>query len=182
MEEVVVGEPQTSREPPPPRFMYRVMNIPILRKAPWLMYVFMLWVAIGLAVMCVRLQLGDHLMAIICASVTAGLIIATALCVFLSVRRDGLSESSIQKTKKQKITVMLKAHNYECEKVEDPVTCHICLTDLERDEKVVALECGHLFHVDCATSWVKRVAQCPACRHNLPVQIRSSNSTPSQEV
>jgi hypothetical protein len=177
MEEVVVGEPRRVPVPPPPRFMFRVMNIPILRKAPWLMYLFLLCVAVGLAVMGVRLQLGDDLLPIICAAVTVGLIFATGLCVYFSVKNDGSDEQ--QKPKKIKKTVLLKAHSFiENHEGCEPTTCHICLTDFEKGEKVVDLECGHLFHVECATNWVKRVPQCPACRYSLPVQVRSSTSSP----
>ena len=170
----------------PPRLMYRVMNIPILRRAPWLMYFFMFVVAVGLTIMCVRLQLGDDLLAIVCASVTVGLIVATGLCVYFSVRNDGSSVAP-PPPKKKRVTVCLRAHLWEksiegdelseIPRSKSVVTCHICLLDLEKGDKVVELDCGHVFHVDCATNWIKRVAVCPACRFNLPTQIASATAS-----
>jgi hypothetical protein len=168
----------------PPRMLLRVMNIPILRRAPWLVYLFMFVVAVGLTIMCVRLKLGDDTLAIVCASVTVGLIVSTGLCVYLSVRNDG-TISPVQPRRNKRITVCLRAHLWgSCEEqvvkeesVGTIVTCHICLLDLEKGDKVVELDCGHVFHVDCATNWIKRVAVCPACRFSLPTQITSATTS-----
>jgi hypothetical protein len=165
--------------------MYRVMNIPILRRAPWLVYFLLFSVAVGLTIMCVRLQLGDDVLAIVCASVTVGLILATALCVYISVRRGQQNEPPPGRKKKRRITVSLKAHLFgqddqkEDEKPDAELTCHICLLDLEKGERVVELECGHVFHVECATNWIQRVAVCPACRYNLPTKIVSRSTSGS---
>jgi hypothetical protein len=172
---VTVGGPEviqrSSQSDARPRFMYRVMNIPVLRKAPWLMYLFMFCVAVGIAIMCVRLQLGDDLLAIVCACVTVGLILSTAVCVFLSIRRENNESRTTgteQPVKKKRITITLKAQTFE-EKTD--LACPICLLDLEIGERVTELECGHMFHIECASNWVKRVAQCPACRFQIPTEL-----------
>ena len=162
-----VGRPQLERpavQPGPQRFLF---NVPVFRKAPWLLYLFMFCVAVGIAIMCVRLQLGDDMLAIICASVTCGLILATAVCVYFSIRKE---QVIVVPEKRKRVTVTLRAQTF----TDAPdYTCHICLTDLEKGDRATELECGHVFHVDCASNWVKRVAQCPACRFKLPTMLVS---------
>jgi hypothetical protein len=150
-------------------------------KAPWLMYLFMFVVAAGLTVMCVRLQMGDNLLAIICASVTCFLLLSTGLCVYYVIKKREERRPDIVAAKGRKKTVTLKSHPFQAPTGEEQlsiVTCHICLTDLENGDKVVDLECGHIFHVDCATCWIKRAAICPACRFNIPVVSRSVSTSP----
>ena len=180
----VVVQGAAGREPPtaaqePPRFMFRVMNIPILRRAPWLAWAFFFVVAVGLSVMCIRLQIGDDLVALICAAVTVFLILSTGLCVWLAIRKDRAARLTVP-PKPKRLTVCLTAHSFGEQDVEagkaEP-TCYVCLTDLEMGQKVVKLDCGHLYHVDCICGWTKRVAVCPACRFSLPTFLASAQTS-----
>ena len=51
--------------------------------------------------------------------------------------------------------------------------CTICFESIMKDEKVCILDCGHMFHQDCISSWVntklkeKRKITCPVCRDEL---------------
>lgn len=49
---------------------------------------------------------------------------------------------------------------------EDP--CVICQDDIKAGEEVLILPCGHFFHPDCVTPWLKSNNTCPSCRHELP--------------
>ena len=178
-----MGEPYSSANERP-RLMFRIMNIPLLRRAPWLTWIFFFVIAVGLSVMCIRLQLGDDLVALICAAVTVTLVLATGLCVWLAIRRD--RHPPPPPVKKKRVTICLTAHSYleqEMSDLEtgkettDPVTCYVCLTDLEKGNKVVRLDCGHLFHVDCICGWTRRVAVCPACRFSLPTFLASAQTS-----
>mmetsp|Transcript_35679 Transcript_35679/g.83506 ORF Transcript_35679/g.83506 Transcript_35679/m.83506 type:complete len:227 (+) Transcript_35679:115-795(+) len=48
--------------------------------------------------------------------------------------------------------------------------CAICLEDFDAEERVVKLPCGHIFHMNCAASWLGRGqsqnqgGHCPLCR------------------
>jgi E3 ubiquitin-protein ligase BIG BROTHER-like protein len=47
-------------------------------------------------------------------------------------------------------------------------TCNICLSDYESDDHVLTLPvCGHLYHQDCITKWLKINKVCPVCKHEL---------------
>lgn len=42
--------------------------------------------------------------------------------------------------------------------------CSICLDNYGTDEKIVKLECSHLYHMKCITEWSKQKKECPICR------------------
>jgi len=185
-----------------PTVLQRIMDTNTMRKAPWLVYVFIFLVATGIAVMCIRFRLGDDLTATIVAILTCGLILSTGLCVWVSIRShrqlnhsEALEAEKMKK--KRRITVTLKAHYYGvdcptqvdatggcCEdhgheesKSTDTLVCPICLVDIIKGDRVVKLECDHLFHVGCISSWIARKAQCPACRFNIPTVITSCSTS-----
>ena len=43
-------------------------------------------------------------------------------------------------------------------------TCTICIMEVEDGEKVGALSCHHIFHVQCLKEWIKRKNACPLCQ------------------
>lgn len=47
------------------------------------------------------------------------------------------------------------------EKLENPLTCCICLVDLEEGNEVRKLPCSHLFHKDCIDQWLIVNKTCP---------------------
>ncbi|KAB2026459.1 hypothetical protein ES319_D06G221100v1 [Gossypium barbadense] len=50
-----------------------------------------------------------------------------------------------------------------------PLTCAVCLSEFENDEKARVLpNCSHAFHVDCIDMWFYTHSNCPLCR--APVQ------------
>ena len=169
-----------------PNLLQRIMDTRAMRKAPWLVYVFIFLVATGVAVMCIRFKVGDDLTAIIVAILTCTLILSTGACLWLSLRAGGphLSSEAVaeaKKKKKKRITVTLKAHYHDesCSSHSDDntIVCPICLVDIVGGDRVVKLECDHLFHVGCISSWISRKAQCPACRFNIPTIISSCSSS-----
>ncbi|KAL7572077.1 hypothetical protein ACA910_001721 [Epithemia clementina (nom. ined.)] len=44
--------------------------------------------------------------------------------------------------------------------------CIICFQDIEDGERVGALPCTHVFHVECLKVWLKRRNACPMCNRN----------------
>lgn len=40
-------------------------------------------------------------------------------------------------------------------------TCVICLADFEADDDVARLPCGHVFHTECVSEWLKGHGTCP---------------------
>lgn len=153
----------------PPRLLLRVMDTWGLRRAPWLVFFLMFFVAVGVTVMCVRLRLGDDVTASVCAALTCGLIFGTAIAVWFSIRGES---SEFPVIKKRRITVRLKAHS-----LDKPVCCPICLVETEPGERVITLDCNHTYHVECICTWTKRVAICPACRFNLPTTVSSASTS-----
>ena len=70
----------------------------------------------------------------------------------------GLSEEEIQNIATTYIT---KQH------VEDKDTCTICCIDYDEGEVVNKLQCNHLYHKECITTWLRSNGTCPNCRKNL---------------
>jgi hypothetical protein len=50
-------------------------------------------------------------------------------------------------------------------------TCAICLDDVEADERVAGLQCGHGFHQRCMMKWLQLgcagASGCPLCRGSV---------------
>jgi hypothetical protein len=48
-------------------------------------------------------------------------------------------------------------------------TCAICLEDVEADDRVAGLQCGHGFHQRCILKWLGRPGSsgCPLCRGSV---------------
>ena len=46
--------------------------------------------------------------------------------------------------------------------------CSICLMEVKEGEDTILLPCGHMFHDNCVTKWLKIHNTCPLCRFELP--------------
>ena len=46
-------------------------------------------------------------------------------------------------------------------------TCVICLSSLDKINKIRRTPCGHMFHTKCISTWLKKKSSCPYCRLNL---------------
>ena len=47
---------------------------------------------------------------------------------------------------------------------DEEATCTICFVLLEDNDRVGALPCNHIFHVDCLKEWLRRRNICPLCQ------------------
>ena len=52
-------------------------------------------------------------------------------------------------------------------KIEFP-ECSICLMEVSEGQDTILLPCGHMFHDNCVTKWLKIHNTCPLCRFELP--------------
>ena len=52
------------------------------------------------------------------------------------------------------------------ESPEDP--CVVCQENIAKGETVLILPCGHFFHPECVTPWLRKNNTCPNCRFELP--------------
>lgn len=48
-----------------------------------------------------------------------------------------------------------------------PTNCVICFADYVLGDMVTKLPCGHVFHRDCAETWLKKIFTCPLCQRGL---------------
>ena len=52
----------------------------------------------------------------------------------------------------------------EDENIQDE-KCNICLTELDKDNKIIKLKCGHFFDYECIENWLRKHSnKCPTCR------------------
>merc|ERR1719277_1582282 len=77
----------------------------------------------------------------------------------LAICATGVTDKNVKTT-----AYLLKRTVRACDIVVD--TCAICLEDVEADERVAGLQCGHGFHQKCIMKWLARpgVSGCPLCR------------------
>ena len=47
--------------------------------------------------------------------------------------------------------------------------CTICHNEYESGEDLSILNCDHIFHTKCVEEWGLYKAECPLCRHKIPV-------------
>ena len=43
--------------------------------------------------------------------------------------------------------------------------CTICLENFEKNDKVINLDCLHMFHDNCIKTWLKKNNYCPICKN-----------------
>jgi hypothetical protein len=48
-----------------------------------------------------------------------------------------------------------------------PQSCTICLAEFVQTDKVLKLECDHMFHSQCLLPWLSRQRSCPLCRYRI---------------
>lgn len=78
----------------------------------------------------------------------------------------GLSEEAIA----SKLKIRLFVSSSACSVDESPCSdhevefCVICQADYKSQEHTGALECGHEYHADCITKWLRVKDSCPICK------------------
>jgi E3 ubiquitin-protein ligase RNF115/126 len=53
-------------------------------------------------------------------------------------------------------------------KIEEVVSCSVCLDDLELGSQAKQMPCEHKFHSPCIMPWLELHSSCPVCRFELP--------------
>ena len=75
------------------------------------------------------------------------------------------SEENLKKLKK------FNMNEKYCKKDKDGKyelpNCCICLNEIQIGEKTMFLPCGHMFHCECSTTWLKKNNTCPICRFEI---------------
>ncbi|KAL4155049.1 hypothetical protein PRNP1_007163 [Phytophthora ramorum] len=74
----------------------------------------------------------------------------------------------------------VKIWTADMHKTESHTECIICLSDYEKDDKVISLPCGHTFHEDCGMTWLVEHNVCPTCRYQLPTQAETTTQASTQ--
>ena len=45
--------------------------------------------------------------------------------------------------------------------------CTICIENLETNEKIIKLNCEHMFHPNCIKPWIDKHERCPNCNSDI---------------
>lgn len=71
----------------------------------------------------------------------------------------------------------LNPHNSNEEKYgSGSDNCNVCQEKILKNQQIVELECGHIYHTHCARKWVLDERTCPTCRKGVnPPKV---NGTP----
>ena len=78
------------------------------------------------------------------------------------------SQTAIDKLKHFKMEKKYcKKSDQDPNKLEFP-ECSICLMEVNEGQNTILLPCGHMFHEECVTKWLKIHNTCPLCRFELP--------------
>lgn len=53
--------------------------------------------------------------------------------------------------------------------------CSICLSDFNLKDKIISLECKHIFHVKCIRQWFSNGKKCPNCNNTVVITTDANN-------
>lgn len=61
---------------------------------------------------------------------------------------------------------------YDADRRDRQVLCSICMDEIVRESgDALALPCGHVFHEECVSAWLRRQERCPTCQMRVMWQI-----------
>ena len=61
----------------------------------------------------------------------------------------------------------LEEHTLSPGEIDAHEACTICLAEFVQTDKVLKLECDHMYHSECLLPWLSRQRSCPLCRHRI---------------
>jgi hypothetical protein len=61
---------------------------------------------------------------------------------------------------------VLIVHNLVAADIPDDAMCYVCLEDVCGNDvaRLMKLTCGHVFHIACVDTWLRKKNTCPTCR------------------
>lgn len=62
-------------------------------------------------------------------------------------------------------------------KVEENLSCSVCLEDFARGEEAREMPCKHRFHSGCILPWLELHSSCPVCRLQIPADESPKDGT-----
>ncbi|CAA7406146.1 unnamed protein product [Spirodela intermedia] len=62
-------------------------------------------------------------------------------------------------------------------KVEENLSCSVCLEDFARGEEAKEMPCKHRFHNGCILPWLELHSSCPVCRLQIPADETPKDGT-----
>ena len=74
----------------------------------------------------------------------------------LSIRNNTLNEILIETINQSEENYNINLHNDK--------ECSICLENFNDNEKIIKLNCNHMFHTGCIKLWIENNNTCPLCR------------------
>lgn len=87
-----------------------------------------------------------------------------------------IAQSSSEQSKPEWTAVLASLKSIRKAQLEPEAECSICLEALSekthvatRKKACCGLRCGHIFHRECITKWLKQDLRCPNCRGEVYV-------------
>ena len=75
-------------------------------------------------------------------------------------------DNQLRRNTKNKITAKSVSYNTT---IKGSKECAICIEDFKDDDKVIVIDCNHIFHTNCITEWSYYKTDCPVCRTKIPI-------------
>ena len=69
------------------------------------------------------------------------------------------------------ITIDYIDHMVIIDDIEEEEGCPICYDELNNENIVVIIKCGHIFHKNCINRWLNQNFSCPICRRNPSINL-----------
>ena len=76
---------------------------------------------------------------------------------------------------KKEATIDTKVLVYDNTMKSIETKCSICLTDFNLKDKIISLECKHIFHVKCIRQWLSNGKKCPNCNSTVVITTDANN-------
>ena len=74
-----------------------------------------------------------------------------------------------EENKEPDVSIKLDIEKINCSEEHKNKNCSICYSKLGLNNNITILNCNHIFHYDCISTWGHYKQSCPLCRQNIPI-------------
>jgi hypothetical protein len=91
--------------------------------------------------------------------------------ISLNIRREKSEEkenkSIINELNNNEMSSEFTLIKIKVKDIEYKNECIVCMDQINTNETILRLTCGHYYHQNCIHEWLTKKSSCPQCRHSL---------------